>query len=161
MSSSNNQRSKPSKVAKISVRPIWNQKLDASNKPNTSNDVASKQPIQTPPSSPSSNHSQFIEELEEAHELNALLAMHLAQNNLDKPPSSPYSNCLPHSLNKNQVENHVHYCPCCIRLQQEVITLHDKLSWLEFLITSPKYSLAQNTYHQSTPSAPNSSPPSI
>ena len=32
----------------------------------------------TPPSSPSSEHKKFVEELKEAHELSALLALHLA-----------------------------------------------------------------------------------
>jgi hypothetical protein len=32
----------------------------------------------TPPSSPSSEHKKFVEKLKESHELNALLALHLA-----------------------------------------------------------------------------------
>jgi hypothetical protein len=51
----------------------------------------------TPPSSPSSEHLKFVEELKEAHELSALLALHLAQCNLDPPPSSSPSS--PHNLN--------------------------------------------------------------
>ena len=42
----------------------------------------------TPPSSPSFEHEKFVEELKEAHELSALLGLHLAQRNLDPPPSS-------------------------------------------------------------------------
>lgn len=61
-------------------------------------------PKNTPPSSPSSEQRKFVEELKEAHELSALLVMHLAQRNLDQPPLSPYSNCLPHSLHLKQVD---------------------------------------------------------
>jgi hypothetical protein len=42
----------------------------------------------TPPSSPSSEHEKFVEELKEAHELSALFSLHLAQRNLDPLPSS-------------------------------------------------------------------------
>jgi hypothetical protein len=45
-----------------------------------------------PPPSPSSEHLKFVEELKEAHELSALLALHRAQRNLDPPQSS-----LPHN----------------------------------------------------------------
>jgi hypothetical protein len=56
-----------------------------------------------PPPSPSSEHLKFIEALKEAHELSALLALHLAQRNLDPPSSrSPSS---PHNI--NQLEKHV------------------------------------------------------
>ena len=77
---------------------------------------------QTPPPSPTSDHNKFIEELKEAHELSALLAMHLAQRNLDQPPSSLYSNCHPHTLNSEQVERHTAYCPCCIFIYKQTIT---------------------------------------
>lgn len=66
----------------------------------------------TPPSSPSSDRLKFIEELKEAHELSALHALHLAQRNLDQPPSSSPSS--PHNL--NQVEKHIKNYPCCIFL---------------------------------------------
>ena len=56
-----------------------------------------------PPPLPSSEHLKFVEALKEAHELSALLALHLAQRNLD-PPSSR-SPSLPHNI--NQLEKHV------------------------------------------------------
>ncbi|GJR77887.1 ribonuclease H-like domain-containing protein [Tanacetum coccineum] len=57
----------------------------------------------TLPPNPSFDDLRFVEEIKQAHELNALLAMHLAQWNMDQPPSSPYSPNFPNTLNlKNQ-----------------------------------------------------------
>ena len=61
---------------------------------------------------------KFRNEINQIHDLRDLLAMHLAQRNKGQPPSSPYANCLPHSLNLQQVSNHSHFCPCCIFLQK-------------------------------------------
>ena len=108
----------------------------------------------TPPSSPSSEHKKFVEELKEAHELSALLALHLAQRNLvqqpSTTPSSPSNNIVP-------LENHVNNCPCCIFLQKQTIALNEHFTWIEYLLTrsSPPPSQTQ----QSNPSAPNSPPP--
>ncbi|GJV06493.1 hypothetical protein Tco_1344149 [Tanacetum coccineum] len=159
MSSSNNPRSKTSRVAKISVRPLWKRKLNYCHKSiSTSSDAITKHPMSKPsshsnepsreftstqgpnnssqshslspydsyvqlkpsspqdanqqpplphslvnphvapilhvqatllndnhtlPLNPSSDDLRFVEEIKQAHELNALLAMHLAQWNLD------------------------------------------------------------------------------
>ncbi|GJW82983.1 hypothetical protein Tco_0156128 [Tanacetum coccineum] len=61
--------------------------------------------------------------------------MHLSQRNT---PSSPYSPNLPHTLNLNQVEHHVGYCPCCIFNQKQFLTLSEDLNWIEFLLTLPQ-----------------------
>lgn len=63
--------------------------------------------------------------------------MHLVQHDLHHPPSSPYSNCLPHSFNLDQVTNHTHYCPCCIFLQKQNLDLSEDISWIEYLLTRP------------------------
>ena len=70
-------------------------------------------------------------------DLSDLNAMHLAQRNKDKPPSSPYSNCLPHPLNLDQVTNHTYYCPCCYFLQKQLLDLSQDISWIEYLLTRP------------------------
>ena len=204
MSSSNNSRSKGSRGARISVRPVWRRKVANCNNPK--NDVIHNQPhpndpyyypspfnpsssqpphqnihqshpsnmdpmlhVQTnipnynptPPPSPSSEHNKFVEELKEAHELSALLAMHLAQRNLDKPPSSPYSNCHPHTLNSEQVEHHTSYCPCCIYIHKQTIFLEEHLTWIEHLLTKKLQSPQQEANPSSTiPTPPTpSSPP--
>jgi hypothetical protein len=61
---------------------------------------------------------KFREEINQIHDLSDLLVMHLAQRNKGQPQSSPYANCLPHSLNLDQVTNHTHFCPCCIFFQK-------------------------------------------
>ena len=204
MSSSNNSRSKGSRGARISVRPVWRRKV--ANCHNPKNDVIQNQPhpndpyyyssqfhpsssqippqnihqthtpnmdpmlhVQTtipsynptPPPSPSSEHNKFVEELKEAHELSALLAMHLAQRNLDQPPSSPYSNCHPHTLNSEQVEHHTAYCPCCIFIHKQTIFLEEHLTWIEYLLTKKNQSPQQEANPSSTiPTPPTpSSPP--
>ena len=83
-----------------------------------------------PPPSPSSEHLKFVEALKEAHELSALLALHLAQRNLDPPSSrSPSS---PHNI--NQLEKHVNNCPCCIFLLK-TIAFNEHFIWIEYLLT--------------------------
>jgi hypothetical protein len=100
-----------------------------------------------PPPSPSSEHLKFVEELKEAHELSALLALHLAQRNLDPPQlSSPSS---PHNI--NQIEKHVNNCPCCIFLQQQTIALNEHFTWIEYLLTRS----------QQTPSQPSTNKPHL
>ena len=238
MSSSNYPKSKPSRVAKISVRPIWRRKLETCHNPtndvvqthnqssipnpsspydqsqnlnpnlihtqptnaslktlttlgtstspsSSTHDYPSSQTSPPPrvspppptnshatpmlhvqtsiphnnntlPSSPSSEHLKFIEELKEAHELSALLALHLAQRNLDQPPSS--SPTSPH--NKNQVEKHVNNCPCCIFLQQQTIALNEHFTWIEYLLTrsNPISPLEQYQNLHPSWSNPNSPP---
>lgn len=203
MSSPNHPRSKPSRVAKISVKPVWRRKLDTYQKSTSINDVVSNQPTTkhqthpnetsllpphdnltislsnniphpshsllpndhfeehtqsqnnnhhshqnmnpmfhvqasipshnpTPPSSPSSKHKKFVDELKEAHELNALLSLHLAQRNLDQQLSSTHSSP-PNNL--VQLENHVDNCPCCIFLQKQTIALNEHFTWIEYLLT--------------------------
>ncbi|GJU80050.1 hypothetical protein Tco_1282415 [Tanacetum coccineum] len=62
----------------------------------------------TSPLSPS--RESLVDDINQLQDLSNLLAMHLSQqqNNI---PSSPYSPNLPHTLNINQVETHVGYCP--------------------------------------------------
>ena len=106
---------------------------------------------------------KFHEEINQIHDLSDLLAMHLAQRNKGQPPSSPYSNCLPHSLNLDQVTNHTHYCPCCIFLQKQILHLSEDISWIEYLLTCPHPipPLIQYNIARSTPSAPFPSPSNI
>ena len=200
MSSSNHPRSKPLRVAKVSVRPIWRRKLDTCHNP--TNDVVQTQPTpkphpnepfhthnqssicppsfthnypssqvsppprvspplptinHTPPSSPTNEHLKFVDELKEAHELNALLALHLAQSNLDQPSSS--SPPSPH--NKSHIEKHVNNCPCCIFLQKQTIALNEHFTWIEYILTrsNPTPSLEQHQNPYATCSTPNSPPP--
>jgi hypothetical protein len=80
---------------------------------------------------------KFRDEISQIHDLRDLNAMHLAQRNKGQPPSSPYNNCLPHSLNLDQVTNHTHYCPCCIFLQKQILYLSEDISWIEYLLTRP------------------------
>ena len=107
-----------------------------------------------PPPSPSSEHLKFVEELKEAHELSALLALHLAQRNLDPPQSSSPSS--PH--NKNQLEKHVNNCPCCIFLQQQTIALNEHFTWIEYLLTRSQH--PQPTNPTSNPPPTSSTSPS-
>ena len=80
---------------------------------------------------------KFREELKQTQDLRDLNAMHIAQRNLLKPPSSPYSNCLPHTLNLDQVTNHTFYCPCCNFLRKQLVDLSEDISWIEYLLTRP------------------------
>ncbi|GJY62295.1 hypothetical protein Tco_0462952 [Tanacetum coccineum] len=171
MTSPNKPTSKPSRVAKMSVKPIWRKKLNLCNTSNELN-VSSPTPMPKPltphhepseknnhpnqslpnpyindtPTSPqvvshplfpispinshvthtqappqSDNQTQhtpplspsresLVDDINQLQDLSNLLAMHLSQqqNNI---PSSPYSPNLPHTLNINQVETHVGYCP--------------------------------------------------
>lgn len=218
MSSPNHSRTKPTRGARITVKPVWRRKLDTCQKFSSINDVVSNQPTTkhslhpndtftlppqdnltislttnlpndpfeehsqsqnhvhpshqdintmssaqasipnnnpTPPSSPSSEHKKFVEDLKEAHELSALLALHLAQRNLvqqpSTTPSSPSNNIVP-------LENHVNNCPCCIFLQKQTIALNEHFTWIEYLLTRTSPPSSSQT-HQSISSAP-SSPPS-
>ena len=103
----------------------------------------------TPPSSPSSKQAKFIDELREAHELNALLAMHLAQSNLPQSSSSP---------NLKHVETHVNNCVCCMYLQQQTSSMCEHLTWIEYLLTKASLtpSLTQHSNSPSSSSTPNS-----
>ncbi|GKA62373.1 hypothetical protein Tco_0761892 [Tanacetum coccineum] len=64
-----------------------------------------------PPPPPSPSREMFINDINQLQDLSNLLAMHLLQHNT---PLSPHSPNLPHTLNLDQVEQHVGYCPCCI-----------------------------------------------
>jgi hypothetical protein len=235
MSSSNNQKPKISRTARISVKPVWRRKLDSFHNPS---DVVPSQPttqpqthsnessqnnnpnisintshiahstktpstheellppiscfhdypssnmsppprvppplpttshatpmlhVQTftqdnyhsPPPSPSSEHLKFVEELKEAHELSALLALHLAQRNLDPPQSNSPSS--PHNI--NQVEKHVNNCPCCIFLQQQTIALNEHFTWIEYLLTRSQQTPLLEQHHNPQPTNPISNPP--
>ena len=92
---------------------------------------------QTLPKNPTFDEVKYLEELKQYHELNALLAMHLAQNNLNQPPGNSYSPDLPNALNKEQVSCHTYYCPCCQFLLKHMVDLSDQMNWLEYLITRP------------------------
>nr|GEY94597.1 EPS15-like protein [Tanacetum cinerariifolium] len=78
---------------------------------------------QTPPSLKGNNHTQpplhpalsreiLMNNINQLQDPSNLLAMHLSQHNT---PSSPYSPNLPHTLNLDQVEQHVSYCPQVLR----------------------------------------------
>lgn len=108
-----------------------------------------------PPSSPSSEHLKFVEELKEAHELSALLALHLAQRNLDPPQSSSPSS--PHNI--NQIEKHVNNCPCCIFLQQQTIALNEHFTWIEYLLTRSQQTPSLEQHQNPQPTNPTSNPP--
>ena len=208
MSSPNKPKSKASRLAKMTEKPVWRRKTSPKNKSVTTNDVGNQPTPKTtyfpnyipssqghsfePPCKPynigqpstfipnftpqpqtnyndpyhfgqssnytsntfSSNYTnppypqqpndtlhiatekqKFREEINQIHDLSDLLAMHLAQRNKGQPPSSPYANCLPHSLNLDQVTNHTHYCPCCIFLQKQILHLSEDISWIEYLLT--------------------------
>ncbi|GJZ29314.1 hypothetical protein Tco_0573961 [Tanacetum coccineum] len=88
----------------------------------------------TPHLSPS--RESIVDDINQLQDLSNLLAMHLSQqqNNI---PSSPYSPNLPHTLNINQVETHIVYCPCCIFTQKQFLALSEDINWIEFLLTQP------------------------
>ncbi|GKB76016.1 ALP1-like protein [Tanacetum coccineum] len=58
---------------------------------------------------PSTSREMLIDDINQLQDLSNLLSMHLSQR---ITPSSPYSPNLPHTLNLNQVEQDVGYCPC-------------------------------------------------
>ncbi|GJX69659.1 hypothetical protein Tco_0305386 [Tanacetum coccineum] len=93
-----------------------------------------KQTQHTAPLSPS--RESLVDDINQLQDLSNLLAMHLSQqqNNI---PSSPYSPNLPNTLNINQVETHVGYCPCCIFTQKQFFALSEDINWIEFLLTRP------------------------
>ncbi|GJU89314.1 hypothetical protein Tco_1301737 [Tanacetum coccineum] len=108
----------------------------------------------TPPLSPS--RESLVDDINQLQDLSNLLAMHLSQqqNNI---PSSPYSPNLPYTLNINQVETHVGYCPCCIFTQKQFLALSEDINWIEFLLTRPHPPpRVQRYYPSTTASAPNS-----
>ncbi|GKA70762.1 hypothetical protein Tco_0776901 [Tanacetum coccineum] len=215
MTSPNKPTSKPSRVAKMSVKPIWRKKLNPCNtsnglnvnlptpmpKPLTPNHEPSQENnhpnqalpnpyIKDTPASPqvvlhpplsispinshvthtqapsqSDNQTQhtsplspsresLVDDINQLQDLSNLLAMHLSQqqNNI---PSSPYSPNLPHTLNINQVETHVGYCPCCIFTQKQFLALSEDINWIEFLLTRPHPPpRVQRDYPSTTASAP-------
>ncbi|GKC54844.1 hypothetical protein Tco_1077589 [Tanacetum coccineum] len=193
---------KPSRVAKMPVRPIWRKKLNHCNSSNEvdvnlptpmpkpqspineptihSNHVSlhsnvGQAPIppqsinqsqtqtlfphllinphvasvlhaQTPPSPQGDNHTQpplppspsremLMNDINQLQDLSNLLAMHLSQRNSS---SSPYSPNIPHTINLDQVKQHVGYCPCCIFIQKQFLTLSEDINWIEFLLTQPQ-----------------------
>ncbi|GJR62480.1 hypothetical protein Tco_1504642 [Tanacetum coccineum] len=195
MTSPNKPTSKPSRVAKISVKPIWRKKPNLCNTSNVLNTTSPIPKLLTPhhepsqennhpnqalpnpyikdtPTSPqvlshpplpispinshiahtqappqSNNQTQYtpplspskeslVDDINQLQDLYNLLAMHFTQqqNNI---PSSPYSSNLPHTLNINQVETHVGYCPCCIFTQKQFLALSEDINWIEFLLTRP------------------------
>ena len=71
------------------------------------------QHTQVLPLSPS--RESLIDDINQLQDLSNLLAMHLSQqqNNILSLPHFPN---LPHTLNINQVETYVEYCPCCTKL---------------------------------------------
>ncbi|GJU07566.1 manganese-transporting ATPase [Tanacetum coccineum] len=124
MISPNKPTSKPSRVAKMSVKPIWRKKPNLCNTSNVLNTTSPIPKPLTPHYEPSqeNNHpnqalpNPYIKDTPTSPQvvshphtqappqnLSILLAMHLTQqqNNI---PSSPYSPNLPHTLNINQVE---------------------------------------------------------
>ncbi|GJS24792.1 hypothetical protein Tco_0453424 [Tanacetum coccineum] len=109
-----------------------------------------------PPPPPSPSREMLIDDINQLQDLSNLLAMHLSQRNT---PSSPYSPNLPHTLNLNQVEQHVGYCPCCIFNQKQFLALSEDLNWIEFLLTRPQPPIqVQRDYPPTTTFAPNSPP---
>ncbi|GJW74112.1 hypothetical protein Tco_0133482 [Tanacetum coccineum] len=64
---------------------------------------------------PSPSREMLMNDIKQLQDLSNLLAMHLLQHNTS---SSPYFPNLPHTINLDQVEQHVGYCPCCIFTQK-------------------------------------------
>nr|GEV25501.1 hypothetical protein [Tanacetum cinerariifolium] len=90
--------------------------------------VASVLHAQTPPSPQGNNHTQpplspspsremLMNDINQLQDLSNLLAMHLLQHNNS---SSSYSLNLPHTINLDQVEQHVGYYPGCIQTGGEI-----------------------------------------
>ncbi|GJX53900.1 retrovirus-related pol polyprotein from transposon TNT 1-94 [Tanacetum coccineum] len=88
-----------------------------------------------PPLPPSPSREMLMNNINQLEDLSNLLAMHLSQRNTS---SSPYSPNLPHTLNLDQVEQHVGYCPCCIYTQKQFLTLSEDINWIELLLTRPQ-----------------------
>ncbi|GKE19043.1 hypothetical protein Tco_1426620 [Tanacetum coccineum] len=108
----------------------------------------------TPPLSPC--RENLVDDINQLQDLSNLLAMHLTQQQ-NNTPSSPYSLNLPHTLNINQVETHVGYCPCCIFTQKQFLALSEDINWIEFLLTRPHPPpRVQRDYPSTTASALNS-----
>ncbi|GJY78964.1 hypothetical protein Tco_0484765 [Tanacetum coccineum] len=109
-----------------------------------------------PPLPPSPSREMLMNDINQLQDLSNLLAMHLSQRNTS---SSPYSPNLPHTINLDQVEQHVGYCPCCIFTQKQFLTLSEDINWIEFLLTRPQPPpQVHRDYPQTTTSAPNSPP---
>ncbi|GJV26685.1 reverse transcriptase domain-containing protein [Tanacetum coccineum] len=89
----------------------------------------------TSPLSPS--RESLVDDINQLQDLSNLLAMHLSQQQQNNNSSLPYSPNLPHTLNINQVETHVGYCPCCIFTQKQFLALSEDINWIEFLLTRP------------------------
>ncbi|GJR68764.1 hypothetical protein Tco_0014829 [Tanacetum coccineum] len=107
-------------------------------------------------SPPSPSRESLVDDINQLQDLSNLLAMHLSQQQTNIP-SSPYSPNLLHTLNMNQVETHVGYCPCCIFTQKQFLALSEDINWIEFLLTRPHPPLrVQRDYPSTTASAPNS-----
>ncbi|GJZ94274.1 hypothetical protein Tco_0666477 [Tanacetum coccineum] len=76
-----------------------------------------------PPLPPSPSREMLTDDINQLQDLLNLLAMHISQCNT---PSSPYSPNLPHTLNLNQVEQHVGYCPTASRLRPNQFTYPER-----------------------------------
>ncbi|GJW50855.1 hypothetical protein Tco_0092206 [Tanacetum coccineum] len=216
MTSPNKPTSKPSRVAKMSVKPIWRKKPSICNSSNvlnttspipkpltphhepsqennhpnqtlpnpcikdtfTSPQVVSHPPFPISPINSHETHTQvppqcdnqtqhtsplspsresLVDDINQLQDLSNLLAMHLSQQQQNNNSSLPYSPNLPHTLNINQVETHVGYCPCCIFTQKQFLALSEDINWIEFLLTRPHPPpRVQRDYPSTTASAPNS-----
>ncbi|GJX61721.1 hypothetical protein Tco_0294621 [Tanacetum coccineum] len=109
-----------------------------------------------PPLPPSPSREMLMNDINQLQDLSNLLAMHLSQRNTS---SSPYSPNLPHTLNLDQVKQHVGYCPCCIYTQKQFLTLSEDINWIKFLLTPPQPPpQIQRDYPPTTTFAPNSPP---
>ncbi|GJZ44261.1 hypothetical protein Tco_0591516 [Tanacetum coccineum] len=107
-----------------------------------------------PPLPLSPSREMLMNDINQLQDLSNLLAMHLSQRNT---PSSPYSPNLPHTLNMDQVEQHVGYYPCCIFTQKQFLTLSEDINWIELLLTRPQPPpQIQRDYPPTTTSALNS-----
>ncbi|GJZ75583.1 hypothetical protein Tco_0640048 [Tanacetum coccineum] len=164
MSSPHKPSPKPSRVAKMSVRHTWRKKLNHCNssnevdvnlatpmpnpqspinEPTTHSSHVSLQshslPLSEnhpqPPLPPSPSRDMLMNDINQLQDLSNLLAMHLSQRNTS---SSPYSPNLPHTINLDQVEQHVGYSNCCIFTQKQFLTLSEDINWIEFLLTRPQ-----------------------
>ncbi|GJR09097.1 hypothetical protein Tco_0791749 [Tanacetum coccineum] len=113
----------------------------------------------TSPLSPSKE--SLVDDINQLQDLSNFLAMHLSQQQQNNNSSLPYSPNLPHTLNINQVETHVGYCPCCIFTQKQFLALSEDINWIEFLLTRPHPPpRVQRDYPSTTASAPVTPPSS-
>ncbi|GJY93004.1 hypothetical protein Tco_0508786 [Tanacetum coccineum] len=111
-----------------------------------------------PPPPPSLTRERLVDEINQLQHLSNLLAMHLSHRTT---LSSSYSPNLSHTLNLNQVEYHVGYCPCCRYIQTQFLAIRKDLNWVKFLLTRPQPPLQiQKDYPPTTTSAPTSPPTS-